>query len=76
MNSKYLKEMLEHSTLEVVEKLAKDRCQELFQVLLAAEGLRKAQKAYMAKRGNEDLGRAVSDAASKLDEQLVAFYKG
>lgn len=38
----------------------------------AAEALREAQKAYMADRGNNDLGRKVGEAAERLDAALAA----
>jgi uncharacterized coiled-coil DUF342 family protein len=36
----------------------------------AAQALRAAQRAYLANRGNETLGKAVGEAAKKLDEVL------
>jgi hypothetical protein len=41
------------------------------QVLLsAARELRSAQRAYLADRGNESLGRSVGEAAEKLDDAI------
>ena len=37
------------------------------ELLAAAKDLRAAQRAYMADRGNNALGRAVAEAASALD---------
>jgi hypothetical protein len=36
----------------------------------AAFNLRKAQRAYLADRGNEQLGRSVGEAAAELDDVL------
>lgn len=37
--------------------------------------LRTAQRAYLADRGNEELGATVEDYAARVDKSLVAFYK-
>lgn len=41
-------------------------------LLLAAKRLRDAQRAYMADRGNNELGLAVAVAAQDLDEAIEA----
>ena len=41
-------------------------------LLAAAISLREAQKAYMADRGNEKLGRAVGARAKELDDAIEA----
>jgi len=40
-------------------------------LLEAAKALRAAQRAYMADRGNEALGKAVGAAAAVLDEAIA-----
>jgi hypothetical protein len=40
------------------------------ELLLAAKAMRAAQRAYMADRGNETLGKAVADAAADLDAAI------
>lgn len=47
-----------------------NRLKQLGKVKRRAENLREAQKAYMTDRGNEQLGKAVGEAASRLDEAL------
>jgi hypothetical protein len=42
------------------------------EVLVAAENLRAAQRAYMANRGNDELGREVARTAEALDEAIHA----
>lgn len=47
---------------------------ELHEALLqAAKNLRSAQRAYMADRGNEELGRLVGDRARELDAIIELF---
>ena len=41
-------------------------------LLAAAKALRAAQRAYMADRGNEVMGREVAKAAAHLDEAIAA----
>jgi len=41
-------------------------------LLTHAESLRAAQRAYMANRGNEEMGREVARAAAALDEAIEA----
>lgn len=47
-----------------------DQIKALKKVKRRAEDLRTAQKAYMADRGNNELGKAVGEASTKLDEAL------
>lgn len=47
-----------------------NRLADLLQLRSRARALRNAQRAYLAGRGNEDLGREVAVAAEKLDEVL------
>ena len=42
----------------------------LYKLLDASKQLRKAQKRYMADRGNEELGKAVGIKASELDDVI------
>lgn len=42
-------------------------------LLQAAKNLRSAQRAYMADRGNEELGRLVGDRARELDAIIELF---
>ena len=44
-------------------------------LLRAAKKLRQAQRNYMADRGNQELGKAVALAATKLDEAIEAYEK-
>ena len=46
---------------------------EVARLRTAAENLRAAQRAYMADRGNERLGKAVGIAAIALDEALASL---
>ena len=39
----------------------------------AAEELRVAQRAYMADRGNNELGKRVAETAGNLDKALASF---
>lgn len=43
----------------------------LVNVTTAAQNLRKAQKAYMQNRGNDEYGKKVAEAAEALDEVLA-----
>lgn len=45
------------------------------EIVQAATKLREAQKAYMADRGNDKLGKKVAEAAEKLDLVLKAHNK-
>jgi hypothetical protein len=42
----------------------------------AAGDLRSAQRAYMADRGNDELGRQVGVCAMKLDDEIEQYDKG
>lgn len=44
-------------------------------LLTAAKALRAAQRAYMAERGNEQLGRTVAEAATELDRAIERAEK-
>lgn len=43
---------------------------DFLELLRAAKNLREAQKAYMADRGNDELGRMVAQRAKQLDEVI------
>ena len=55
---------LEKTMLEVYGRLANQ-----------AESLRRAQRDYMKKRGDDALGKKVEEAATKLDEILEVVEK-
>lgn len=44
-------------------------------VSIAAKALRDAQRAYLADRGNENLGRKVGEAAQVLDDALAGIFR-
>ena len=51
--------------------ISKDYFEQLLAVVKVAESLRETQKAYMANRGNEELGKAVGKAAEYMDAVLA-----
>lgn len=55
-----------------VDKLIRDR---LVACVRAADGIRAAQVAYMADRGNESKGRAVANAAQIYDDARLALTR-
>lgn len=53
-----------------IDNSLSDVNEELFRLKKAVTNLRDAQRAYMADRGNEALGKAVADAAKEVDQLL------